>query len=81
MFFLLLFCKIVSGLILGLTLGIIVQTLTNSGVFSLIFIMIAVTLAFLRLVWSYRFMGLALVNLFFISVFLILKLYVSMSAV
>lgn len=77
---LLFFCKIISGLILGLTIGIIVQTLTGSGVFSFIFIIIAVTGAFIKLVWHYKFMGLAVTNLFFISFFLILKLYVSISA-
>ena len=80
LWFLLLFCKIASGLVLGLTAAIIVQTLLKSGAFSLIFVAIGCALAFLRLVWSYKFMGLAVVNLFFIFLFFLFKLYVSMAS-
>ena len=79
LWFLLVFCKIASSLVIGLTIGIIIQTLTNSGTFSLVFMIIAASMAFLKLVWHYKFMGLAVINLFFISLFLILKLYISMS--
>ena len=72
--------KMISGLIVGLTTAIIVQTLTGAGVFSLVFVTVAGLCAFLKLVWHYKWMGLMVVNLFFISLFLILKLYVSAAA-
>lgn len=77
---LLLFLKIFSGFILGFTIAIIVQTLLKSGIFSVIFVTITMTLAFLKLVWNYKFMGLIVCNLVFISLFLLFQLYVSMSA-
>jgi len=77
---LLLFLKIFSGFILGFTTAIIVQTLLKSGIFSVIFVTITMTLAFLKLVWNYKFMGLIVCNLVFISLFLLFQLYVSMSA-
>ncbi len=77
---LLLFLKVFSGFILGFTIAIIVQTLLKSGVFSVIFITLTMTLAFVKLVWNYKFMGLIVCNLLFISLFFLFQLYVSMSA-
>ena len=80
MWFILLAFKIISGLILGMTMGIIVQVWLDAGVFSLVFVTLVFTSAFVKLVWHYQFMGLAVVDLFFISLFLVLKLYVSAAA-
>lgn len=77
---LLLFLKILSGFILGFTIAIIVQTLLKTGLFSVIFVTLTMTLAFLKLVWNYKFMGLIVCNLVFILLFLLFQLYVNISA-
>ena len=73
-------CKAFSSFFVGFTIAIIIQTLLNSGTFSVVFITLSMALAFLKLVWNYKFIGLIVCNLFFTSLFLLFKLYVNLSA-
>lgn len=73
---LLLTTKILSGVILGFIISVIIYSLTQIGTLSIVFIILSTTLAFLRIVWHYKFMRLICTNLLFISLFLLLKLYI-----
>ena len=77
---LLLVCKIISSILFGLAGAIVVQILTDSSTFAFVFVLISLSLAFLRLIWSYTFKGLVVINLFLIALFFLFKLYVSISA-
>lgn len=77
--FLLFFIKIFSGFTLGMTLAVIIANLTTAGTLSMVFIIVVTTSAFLKLVWYYRSMGLIFVNLLFIILFLLVKLYINIS--
>ena len=78
---LLISCKILSGIVLGLGLAIAVQALTNCSTLAFVFVVVSVTLAFIRLTWPYKFKGLIVVNLLFVVLFFLFKLYVKISAV
>ncbi len=73
------FLKVLSGGFLGFTVAIIVQSLLNAGVFSVIFITLTIGMAYIKLVWHYRWIGLIACNLFFVALFLFLKLYITFS--
>ena len=77
--FLLTLLKIVSALLVGFTIAVIVQGFLDSQILSFIFITITVAMAYLKLIWFYRWIGLIACNLFFIALFLFLKLYITMS--
>ena len=72
--------KTLSGVILGLTLSIVIQVLAGIGIFSMTFITITTTFAFLKLTWYLKYRGLITIDLFFISLFFLFKLYVHVSA-
>ena len=76
----LLILKIISGIILGLTFATIIQILIDTGVLSMIFIMITTATAFIKLTWYLKYKGLIVINLVFISLFFLFKLYISIAA-
>lgn len=71
--------KMLSSLVIGTACAIIVQVLIDSSTLSFIFVLLSVTLAFLRLIWNYRLMGVIVINLFFVTLFLLFKLYVGVA--
>ena len=75
----LVFLKIISGGFLGFTVAIIIQNLLDAGAFSVVFMTITIGLAYTKLVWNYRWIGLIACNLFFVALFLFLKLYITLS--
>lgn len=77
---LLLVSKVISGFVIGFTVAVIAHSIFNIGILSVVFILVSTTFGFLKLVWFYRFKGLLYTNLVFISLFLILKLYISIAS-
>ena len=77
--FLLTLSKIISGFFIGFTIAVIAKGFLNLGTLSFVFLTITVGMAYLKLIWFYRWIGLIACNLFFIALFLFLKLYITMS--
>ena len=71
--------KIISGGFLGFTVAIIVQNLLDTGVLSVVFVIFTIGMAYIKLIWHYRWIGLIACNLFFIALFLFLNLYITFS--
>ena len=72
----LVFFKLFSALFTGILFSIIGQALVNYSYFSFFFIFLTVSFAFFTMVKKLEFLGVLLVNLLFILIIVLMKVYV-----
>ena len=68
--------KLISGMILGLTLALILQGFTGLANFGFIFVIVAMTGAFVKLSQKWKFSGVLLFNLFCVMTAMLLRMYI-----
>ena len=72
----LLVAKIFSGMVLGLTAALIAEQIIGFGNLAFLFVIVAVTGAFLRVSKSWQFIGLAVFDLICVLLGLLLRMYI-----
>ncbi len=76
----LLLFKLFSAMAVGVFIALVGQALINYSYFSFMFIFLTVLLSFWTLVKKWDFLGVLLVDLFFILMIIIVRLYIVISA-
>ncbi|MDE0118383.1 MAG: hypothetical protein OXM55_00045 [Bdellovibrionales bacterium] len=77
-YFLILF-KVFSALFVGILISLIGQALMNYGYFSFMFLFLSVFFAFFTLVKKLKILGVLLVDLLFILILVLMKVYIVMA--
>ncbi len=68
--------KILSGLAIAYTMALVGQEFIKYGIFSFVFILISITMAFLYVVRGYGFITIFILNFFLVVFAFLLRLYV-----
>ena len=68
--------KLISGLFVGLTLALIVKTLFDVGSFGFLFVIVAISGAFLKMSARWKFSSVLLFDLFCLMTALMLRMYI-----
>ncbi len=72
----LLLAKTISGILLGLTLALVLKGFFSMATFAFIFVIVAMTGAFVKLSQKWKFTGVVLFNLFCVMTAMLLRMYI-----
>ena len=68
--------KVISGLLLGLTVALVLKGFVAIANFAFLFVIVAMTGAFLKLSQKWKFTGVLLFNLFCVMTAMLLRMYI-----